>query len=530
MATSSPREGGRPAPPTPSNSSTKKNPTADGDVQQLIGHQEERPPQPQGGSSTLKLEDPQPPHIKEEEEELWTTQEGRCLLAPEEADLAKLPLTGVSVKTEDHEDKPPESSELHHSPNVYQLIGCQEERPHQPQGVISTLKQEDPQPPHVKEEEEPQSPNVKEEEEELWIAQEGERLLRKEEADLTKLPLTGVSGKCEDSQLHHSPSEENRGAEPPSGSSQQHMLTEADGDHRGGSRAVQLLAPLSDSDDTTSHSPEDEDRDDTQQGWSSKTGCEGDTRANRHSACSEKKTGRKRFTCSVCAKSFLKCYMTQHMRTHTGERPFSCSVCGDAFSQPSSLKTHMRTHTGEKPFSCSFCDKSFTIKDNMVRHMRTHTGERPYSCTLCGNAFSCVYILKLHMRTHTGERPFSCSCCDKSFSHKATLRVHMRTHSVDGPFSCSCCDKTFSKQTSMARHMRTHSRGTYFSCSDCGQMFTKKEKLVSHMRTHAEDKPMSCSVCGHTFALTSSLHRHMRTHRMSSVNHGEQSRVLSSMD
>nr|XP_061826898.1 uncharacterized protein LOC133613393 isoform X2 [Nerophis lumbriciformis] len=75
------------------------------DVQQL----KESPPKSQGGNSTLKQEDPQPPHIKEEEE-------GECLLGQEEADLTKFPLTVVCVKTEDHEDKPPESSQLHHSP------------------------------------------------------------------------------------------------------------------------------------------------------------------------------------------------------------------------------------------------------------------------------------------------------------------------------------------------------------------------------------------------------------------------------
>nr|XP_061778776.1 uncharacterized protein LOC133624644 isoform X12 [Nerophis lumbriciformis] len=61
-------------------------------------------------------EEPQPSHIKEEDEEVWITQKGECLPGPEEADLTKFPLTVVSVKTEDHEDKPPEFSHLHHSP------------------------------------------------------------------------------------------------------------------------------------------------------------------------------------------------------------------------------------------------------------------------------------------------------------------------------------------------------------------------------------------------------------------------------
>ncbi|XP_072768261.1 uncharacterized protein [Nerophis lumbriciformis] len=120
----------------------------------------------------------QPPHMKEEEEEVWITQEGECLLGQEEDDVSKFPLTVVSVKTEEHEDKPPESSQLHHSPNIQQ-------------------------PPHMKEEEE-----------EVWITQEGECLLGQEEDDVSKFPLTVVSVKTEEhedkppesSQLHHSPS------------------------------------------------------------------------------------------------------------------------------------------------------------------------------------------------------------------------------------------------------------------------------------------------------------------------------------
>ncbi|XP_061734319.1 uncharacterized protein LOC133537307 isoform X11 [Nerophis ophidion] len=134
-------------------------------------------------------EDPQPPHMKEEEEEVWMSQEGECPVGQEEADVSKFPLTVVSVKTEEHEDKPPESSQLHHSPNVQQ-------------------------PPHIKEEEEnPQPPHIKEEEEEVWMSQEGECLLGQEEADVSKFPLTVVSVKTEEhedkppesSQLHHSP-------------------------------------------------------------------------------------------------------------------------------------------------------------------------------------------------------------------------------------------------------------------------------------------------------------------------------------
>ncbi|XP_061734327.1 uncharacterized protein LOC133537311 isoform X3 [Nerophis ophidion] len=89
------------------------------DIHQLIGHQEECLPHLQGDSFTLEYpqlsnfkgdkDEPQPSYFKEEEE-------GECPVGQEEADVSKFPLTVVSVKTEEHEDKPPESSQLHHSP------------------------------------------------------------------------------------------------------------------------------------------------------------------------------------------------------------------------------------------------------------------------------------------------------------------------------------------------------------------------------------------------------------------------------
>ncbi|XP_061750487.1 zinc finger protein 449-like isoform X5 [Nerophis ophidion] len=87
------------------------------DVQRLIGPQEDYPPQPQDGFTISKQEEPQPPHIKEEENELWITRKGGCPLGLKGAGLTKSPPTGVPVKTEDDEEKPPEFSQRPHSPN-----------------------------------------------------------------------------------------------------------------------------------------------------------------------------------------------------------------------------------------------------------------------------------------------------------------------------------------------------------------------------------------------------------------------------
>ncbi|XP_070399012.1 uncharacterized protein [Nothobranchius furzeri] len=73
------------------------------DVQQLVLVKEEDPEEQSAG---VDQQDPEHLHIKEEQEELWTSLEGEHLCLKEETEAVGSPVTAVSIKSEDDEEKP----------------------------------------------------------------------------------------------------------------------------------------------------------------------------------------------------------------------------------------------------------------------------------------------------------------------------------------------------------------------------------------------------------------------------------------
>ncbi|XP_054461501.1 zinc finger protein 454-like [Anoplopoma fimbria] len=509
-------------------------PVLHSDVQKVIVVKEEQ----QEWSSSLDQEEPEPPHIKEEQEELWTSQEGEQLQGLEEADITKFTFTPVPVKSEDDEEKP-QSSQLHHRRTEHMETEADGEDCGGPEPAWNSD-------PHLQK----SSSDINSQQETEHSAVDWEE---------TREPQSGLNS------LNNEVS------------SKKPFPCSECGKRFGTKTYLKIHV--------RSHTGE--------KPFSCLSCGKGFTRKVLLQLHIKSHTGEKPFNCSVCGKSFTQAgSLTRHMPLHTGEKRFSCSVCERRFTWYTSLKTHKcggapssqlhqtqteenreeeppasssteqreteadgedcggpepdrnsdpdrhpepdpvdntgdssetddsddddwketrepqsglnslndsvsdsRCGTCEKPFSCSHCGKRFGFKAHLKRHMRSHTGEKPFGCLFCKKSFAQSDSLQKHMRIHTGEKPYSCSLCGKAFSENGNLKVHVRSHTGEKPFSCSLCKKAFTKSDSLQKHMRIHTGEKPFSCSVCGKSFSESGNLKRHMRLHTGEKASSFSAC-----------------------------------
>ncbi|XP_026155248.1 oocyte zinc finger protein XlCOF6-like isoform X2 [Mastacembelus armatus] len=315
-------------------------------------------------------------------------------------------------------------------------------------------------------------------------------------------------------------------------------------------------------------------------------------------------TGEKSFSCSECGKIFnRKDNLNIHMRIHTGERPFSCTICGKCFKHGGHLTQHISVHTKENRFSCNVCDKRFTWLYQLKRHKcssesselqevwTSREGEQlqgleeadmtkfpfipvpvknkddeekpessqlhqsqtkenrdflgredygePESARISGpqqlleqdtddrtqdrhkeqkryseleSGLKSVKYPRVDSGCNTGKKSFSCSECGKIFGRKEHLQTHVRIHTGERPFSCSDCGKTFGCKRSLLGHMTSHTGEKPFSCSQCGKRFSRMVNLKTHERLHTGERPFSCPFCGKGFTQKVHMTQHIAIH------------------
>ncbi|XP_076738499.1 uncharacterized protein LOC101477558 isoform X3 [Maylandia zebra] len=456
-------------------------------------------------NSSLDQED-QPPQIKEEQEELCSSQEGEQLVLKQKTE-------GIIVWTDEEQLRLMETIRKPviklHRIDVLHQHAIEEEEALTEQRVFnqernSSLDQEDPEPPQIKEEQE-----------ELCSIQEGEQLGLKQESDtFMKTPTYEESHHSEpepnSEQLlsHSSPEAESRYHEEnghvDSGSTRNAELKKRHHSQRVDNSPVSVSQSRT---DTKNKSVQ----------------CDvcGKSLQNKYKMTTHLRvhTGEKPYPCTTCGKRFaLPAACKTHMRIHTGENLYSCRTCGKRFASPSAFKKHMRIHAGEMPYSCSTCGKRFAASSVFKKHTRIHTVEKLYSCGFCGKRFAVSSALKTHMRIHTGEKPYSCNACGKRFIQKSQLESHIRIHTGEKPYLCTTCGQRFAHASACKRHMRIHTGEKPYSCNTCGKRFIQKSHLNCHVRIHTGEKPYPCSICGERFVQRIKLKKHMRIHARSNVH------------
>ncbi|CAJ1082766.1 oocyte zinc finger protein XlCOF7.1-like [Xyrichtys novacula] len=345
------------------------------EIQQLSGVKEELHEQ-QGWSPSLGQEETKPPHIKDEQEELWSGQEEEELQGREVEDTTEFPFTVVTVKGEDDEEKP-QCSQLHQR----QTERGESDADGEDCGGSSNFDAQS----HLHSEIEVKVEDFSEPE-----TEDGEDYWEGRNHPPGSNPLENMSDTADRSHTCYECGKTFKRK----GHLTAHMIV-----HTG-------EKPFSCSECGKSFN------------------CKGNL--TKHMIIH---TGEKPFSCPMCGRTFnCRGSMTRHMLVHIGEKSFSCSECEKIFKSKGSLTQHMSVHREEKSFSCSECGKIFKSKGNLTQHLSVHSGEKPFICTVCGKRLKGRYYLAKHMRNHTREKP---SECDDPRENQA---VHKEQHSEEVPF------------------------------------------------------------------------------------------------
>ncbi|XP_041849367.1 zinc finger protein 699-like isoform X5 [Melanotaenia boesemani] len=561
------------------------------DMSSSLDQEEPEPPQikedqeePEPPQIKEDQEEPEPPQIQEDQEEVHISQEGEQLVLKDETDMVVqckseseelfTEFQNTSIQYEEEPDHQPRLLNIIMKPQI-KLHRIDVQQQHDCQGEVvladqqlfkqdmsSSLDQEEPEPPQIKEDqEEPEPPQIQEDQEEVHISQEGEQLVLKDETDMvvqckseseemfTEFQNTSIQYEEEpdhqprllniimkpqirlhktDVPHHHLCKEEEEDLtnqqlcnqerncgmdqdepEPPQMKvGQEQQSTNHEGD--------QLV--LKQETETFIATPNNEDGDHMEpEPNSNQLFFNNSLLAERH----VQEANRDVFSASVIN---TEQEMDSTNRSHTNNKGNSSSlgnygknykdkkICGKALKEKSPVRKHDSGSTGEKPFSCNECGKCFRDRKSVNVHMRIHTGEKPYSCKMCEKSFSDSSGLISHMRTHTGEKPYACNVCGKCYRQRTKLTVHMRTHTGEKPYSCNVCGKDFKESGKLTVHMKIHTGDRPYSCEICGKFFRLSGALTVHMRTHTGEKPYSCKICGKCFKENGTLTVHMRTH------------------
>lgn len=239
-----------------------------------------------------------------------------------------------------------------------------------------------------------------------------------------------------------------------------------------------------------------------------------------------RKEGEKKYTCSICTKSFTRIYgLKYHMFKHADSKLFLCSKCGKSFHTSNGLRQHLISHKDIAQFKCGFCNKTYKSRQSLKEHFRVaHSSNRKlFVCVECGKSFTAKSTLMMHVKSHNGVKQFACTQCPKSFTRASYLRAHSTVHmgtQRPRPFKCTHkdCDRSFVTKHSLSVHIaHTHTSERPHRCDICYKGFATASGLKTHRDSHM-NKDIFCTRCGKRVANKRVLQKHIKMHDINTNN------------
>ena len=204
----------------------------------------------------------------------------------------------------------------------------------------------------------------------------------------------------------------------------------------------------------------------------------------------------KEYPCDLCDSKFIKPnLLNQHkVQEHNleVEGEIMCKICNIKCANKPGLRAHERTHM-DKKFSCSVCKKSFLILNLLRDHVEKGICKlENRTCEICEKVFIDRVRKDLHMKIHTNDKSYKCNICGKCFTQKRTLKEHNLTHDTIRHFECNICGKKFVQKNHLKYHISSQHPGSFpelckHRCDMCSKAFPFSFQLKRHQRSHRQD-------------------------------------------